>query len=184
MKRLLIMKPLALPLRLPLVVALFVSASLFVKPHVALGQDSVPDPSVVMLSRQVDKITALRKELEATHVRIVSSPSWPKTGQTAVRAIDNTLSGLTLIESQLLALKDMFTLYGLITDQALLIRGTLILDQYKESLKGMTESCTSSVEQALNLVEDQEASRLLPKAHGTYRSTNELLDRIEYPKKR
>jgi hypothetical protein len=137
-----------------------------------------------MLSKQIDKITALRKELEATHVRIVSSPSWPKTGQMAIRAIDGTLSGLTLIVSQLLALKDMFTLYGLITDQALLVRGTIILDQYKESLKGVTESCTSSIEEALNLAEDQEASRLLLKAHGTYRSTNDLLDRIEYPKRR
>jgi len=184
MKRLLIARPLALPLMLPLVVALFASASLFVKPHLALGEGSVPDPSVTMISKQVDRITALRKELETAHVRIMSSPSLPKTGQMAIRTIDGTLSGLTLIESQLLALRDMFMLYGLITDEGLVSRGKIILDQYKESLKDMTESCTSFIEQALNLVEDQETSRLLLKAHGIYRSSNDLLDRIEYPKRR
>jgi hypothetical protein len=92
MKRLLIARPLALPLMLPLVVALFASASLFVKPHLALGEGSVPDPSVTMISKQVDRITALRKELETAHVRIMSSPSLPKTGQMAIRTIDGTLS--------------------------------------------------------------------------------------------
>jgi len=184
MKRLLIARPLALSLRLPLVVALVVSASLFIKPHSALGEGSVADPSVIIISKQVDKITALRKELETAHVRIVSSPNWPKTGQMAIRTIDGTLSGLTLIESQLLALRDMFMLYGLITDEGLLSRGKIILDQYKESLKDMVESCTAFIEQALNLVEDQETSRLLLKAHGIYRSSNDLLERIEYPKRR
>ena len=184
MKRLWIVTPLALSLRLPLVVALVVLASLFIKPHSALGEGSVAAPSVIIISKQVDKITALRKELETAHVRIVSSPNWPKTGQMAIRTIDGTLSGLTLIESQLLALRDMFMLYGLITDEGLVSRGKIILDQYKESLKDMTESCTSFIEQALNLVEDQETSRLLLKAHGIYRSSNDLLERIEYPKRR
>jgi hypothetical protein len=72
----------------------------------------------------------------------------------------------------------------LITDEGLLGRGKIILDEYKESLKGLTESCSAFIEQALNLVEDQETSRFLLKAHGLHRSTNELLDRIEYPKRR
>ncbi len=183
MRRLLMVTPVILSLRVAFVVALVVSTSLFVKPQMVLGQGGVPDPSMV-ISRQVDKIAALRKELEAAHVRILSSPSWPKTGQMAIRAVDGTLSSLTLMESQLLALKDMFMLHRLITDEGLLIRGTIILDQYRESLKSLTESCTDSIEGVLSLAEDQETFRLLLKAHGTSRSLSEVLGGIDYPKRR
>ena len=145
-------------------------------PSFSLAQD--PYDEIPKLQQRID---SLETQMYASQGRLLDSPPLNARQEQAYTLLSGTSQGLKMINRELQALYQYKFLASFITDKLATQYAMRLMENQRDFIKKIARGQTELIEKALHIARDQETNRLLLEARDLFRSSGELLDRLQVP---
>jgi len=132
------------------------------------------------ISEHQERYAALEANYNASLARIISSAETFQAQEHAYELLDNVAHRLGSTNREFDVLNVTMELARMVTDRDSKARADRFVDLQLNYMDGVTLNYIQYVDKALTRSTDQETTRLLVEARDLFRSSSDLLDRIEH----